>query len=92
MSGACSRRWGSGEGEAPQVSTSHTGTAILRLPVPLGIQPGTLGGHVLALVSTVQPIPAGRKHRPFVSAVSECPLKTAGVHYRPSQTIRFEGM
>ena len=27
--------------ETPQVSTSHTGTAILKLPVPLGIQPGT---------------------------------------------------
>jgi hypothetical protein len=85
-------RWGGGGGEAPQVSTSHTGTAILRLPVPLGIQPGTFGGPVLALVSTVQPILAGRKHQPFVSALSERPLKAASVHYRPSQTIRFERM
>ena len=27
--------------ETPRISTSHTGTAILNLPVPLDIQPGT---------------------------------------------------
>ena len=78
--------------ETPQVSTSHTETAIFNLPVPLGIQPGTFGGPVLALVSTVQPIHARRKHRQFVSAMSKCPLKTAGVHYRPPPTIRLERM
>ena len=53
MSGACFRRWGVGGDETPQVSTSHTGTAILNLPVPLGVQPDTFGGPILAPVSTV---------------------------------------
>jgi hypothetical protein len=39
MSGACFRRWGSGGDETPRISTSHTETAILRLPVPLGFSP-----------------------------------------------------
>jgi len=43
MSGACFRRWGVvHEDETPRLSTSHTGTAILNLPVPLGVQPGHL--------------------------------------------------
>jgi hypothetical protein len=79
MSGACFRRWGSGRDETPWVSTSQTGTAILNLPVPLGVQPGTIGGPLLALVFTVQPIPARRKYRPLASASRECPYKTAGV-------------
>ena len=70
MSGACFRRWGSGRGRTPQVSTSHTGTAILNLPVPLGFQPGTFGGPLLAPVSTVQPASARCKHRPLASARS----------------------
>jgi len=79
MSGACFRRWGVDGDETPRVSTSHTGTAILKSPVPLGIQPGTIGGPLLAPVSTVQPIPARRKHRPLASAGRECPQKAAGV-------------
>src|SRR5436190_12154528 len=35
--------------ETPQVSTSHSGTAILNLPVPLGSQPGTFGGPLRLL-------------------------------------------
>lgn len=47
------------------MSTFHTGTAILIVPVPLGIQPGTFGSPHRAPLSTVQPMPAGRKHRPY---------------------------
>lgn len=54
--------------ETPQVSTSHSGTAISNLPVPLGSQPGTFGGPLLAPVSTVQPVSARCKHRPLASA------------------------
>ena len=56
--------------ETPQVSTSRSGTAIVNLPVPLGSQPGTFGGPLLAPVSTVQPMSARCKHRPFASARS----------------------
>ena len=56
--------------ETPRVSTSHTGTAILNLPVPLGVQPGTFGGPLLAPESTVQPMSAGCKHRPLASGRS----------------------
>jgi hypothetical protein len=83
---------GSGGDETPRVSTSHIRDGDLEIAGALGIQPGTFGGPVLAPVSTVQPILAGSKHRPFVSAMSECPLKTAGVHYRPLQTIQRERM
>jgi hypothetical protein len=67
--------------ETPQVSTSHTGTAILNLPVPLGFQPGTFGGPLLApylLCSRSLPdANIGRPRRPG----RECPQKTAGVRY-----------
>jgi len=67
--------------ETPQVSTSHTGTAILNLPVPLGFQPGTFGGPLLApylLCSRSLPdANTGRPRRPG----RECPQKTAGVRY-----------
>ena len=56
--------------ETPRVSTSHTGTAILNLPVPLGFQPGTFGGPLLVPVPTVQSIPVRCKHRPLASARS----------------------
>jgi hypothetical protein len=70
MSGVCFRRWGVDGDETPRISTSHTGTAILNLPVPLGFQPGTFGGPFLAPVPTVQPMSARCKHRPFASAMS----------------------
>ena len=54
--------------EAPQLSTSYTGTAILNLPVLMGVQPGTFGGPLLAPVSTVQPRSGRCKCRPLVSA------------------------
>jgi hypothetical protein len=66
--------------ETPQVSTSHTGTAILNLPVPLGVRPGTFGGLLLAPISTVQPIPARGKHRQLVSARSRVSVED---HRRP---------
>lgn len=56
--------------ETPQVSTPHSGTAILNLPVPLGVQPDTFGGPLLAPVSTLQPMSARCKHRPLASARS----------------------
>jgi hypothetical protein len=77
MSGACFRRWGSGRDETPQVSTSHSGTAILNLPVSLGSQPGTFGGPFLAPVSTVQPMSARCKHRPLASARSRVSAEEA---------------
>jgi hypothetical protein len=70
----------------PQVSTSHGGTAILNLPVPLSSQPDTFGDPLLAPVSTVQPMSARCKHRRFASARSPVsaedrrrPLLTVGV-------------
>ena len=67
--------------ETPQVSTSHNGTAILNLPVPLGIQPGTFGGPLLArypLCSRSTPdANTGGSLRPG----RQCPQKTAGVRY-----------
>jgi hypothetical protein len=87
MSGACYRRWRVNGDETPRVSTSHTGTAILNSPVPLGVQPGTFGGLLLAPVSTVQPIRARRKYRPLVSGRSRvsaedrrCPILSATDH------------
>ena len=55
MSGACFRRWEMDGDETPQVSTSHTGTAIFNLPVPPGIQPGTFGGPLAPLCSRHPP-------------------------------------
>jgi len=76
--------------ETPQISTSHTETAILNLPVPLGFQPGTFGGPLLAPVSTVQSMSAICKHRPLASATSPSsaigrrrPLPSATDHPAP---------
>ena len=69
--------------ETPRVSTSHTGTAILNLPVPLGIQPHTFGGP---LVPTMQPTSTRCKHRPRVDGHPMClkrpwrPLLSANDH------------
>ena len=74
--------------ETPQVSMSHTGTAIFNLPVPLGIQPGTFGGlSWLRYPLCSRSLPdanTGRSCRPG----HECPQKTAGVRYCPPGTIR----
>ena len=85
MSGACFRRWGSGRGRNPEGKHVPYRTAILNLPVPLGFQPGTFGGPLLAPVSTVQPVSARCKHRPLASARSSVsaedrrrPLLTVG--------------
>jgi len=84
--GSRSQALASGDGgvdgdETPQVSTSHNGTAILNLPVPLGIQPGTFGGPLLArypLCSRSTPdANTGGSLRPG----RQCPQKTAGVRY-----------
>jgi hypothetical protein len=67
--------------ETPQVSTSHSGTAILNLPVPLGSQPGTFGGPLRLLYPLCGRCPpdanTGRSRR----RGRECPQKTAGVRY-----------
>ncbi len=81
MSGACFRRWGVDGDETPRVSTSHTGTAILNLPVPLGIQPGTFGGPLLTPYplcgQSSSDANTGRSRR----RGRECPQKTVGVRY-----------
>ena len=71
--------------DTPQVSTSHNGTAILNLPVPLGSQPGTFGGSLLAPVSTVQPMSARCKHRRLASPRSR---ESAGDRRRPLLSTR----
>ena len=61
MSGACFRRWREWRGRDPAGKRGPiTGKALLILPVPLGIQPGTFGDvlgsciHSVATVSQMQ--------------------------------------
>jgi hypothetical protein len=56
----------------------------------LGVQPGTFGGALLALASTVQPKSAVCKHPPRVDRDPLCPQKTVDVRYCPPMTNRPE--
>ena len=49
----------------------------------LGVQPGTFGDACSALLSTVRPRSAERKHRHVSHGGRLCPPKVAEVHYRP---------
>jgi hypothetical protein len=73
--------------ETPRVSTSHTGMAILNLPVPLGSQPGTFGGPLLALYPLCSRCLPDANTSRSCRLGRECPQKTASVRYCPPQTI-----
>ena len=49
----------------------------------LGVDPGTFGDACSALLSTVRPRSAERKHRHVSHGGRLCPPKVAEVHYRP---------
>ena len=69
--------------ETPQVRNwrqFRAETAIWRLPVLLGIQPGTFGGTCSALLSTVRATPPESKHRRMVSRL---PAACAGDRRSP---------
>jgi hypothetical protein len=81
MSGACLRRWGSGRGRNPASKHVQYRDGDLELPVPLGIQPGTFGGPLVAPYPLCsQSLPDANTGRSRRSA-RECPQKSAGVRY-----------
>jgi hypothetical protein len=59
---------------------------------PWAFSPAPFGSALLALVPTVQPMPARCKHRPRVDDDPLCPQKTVDVHYCLPVAIRPEIM